>query len=63
MSTNAKKMRVTLLGSLHGRHPGHKETVHGLGLKRRHQTVEVAATPEVRGMINRVSYLLKVEEA
>jgi large subunit ribosomal protein L30 len=36
--------------------------VKGLGLKRRSQTVEVEDTPAIRGMINRVSYLVKVEE-
>ena len=46
-----------------GRTKGHQECVHGLGLRRIRQTVEVIDTPENRGMINKVSYLLKVEEA
>lgn len=60
---NAKTLRVTLVRSLHGRNvPAHKACVNGLGIKRMHQTVEVVDTPEIRGMINKVSYMLKVEE-
>ena len=56
-----RRLRVTLLGSMHGRVKGHRECVRGLGLRRRHQTVEVEDTPCVRGMIAKVSYLLRVE--
>ena len=60
----AKKMvTVTLLKGKYGRTPGHLECVHGLGLRRRHQSVVVQDTPENRGMINKVSYLLKIEES
>ncbi len=58
-----KQLKVTLVKSIHGRKPGHKECVNGLGLRRMHQTVEVLDTPENRGMINKAYYLLKVEEA
>ncbi len=58
-----KKLKITLVKSLHGRKPGHKECVYGLGLRRMHQTVEVLDTPENRGMIDRAYYMLKVEEA
>ena len=58
----AKKIRVTLLKSKFGRKPGHRETVEGLGLRIRHDTVEVIDTPQNRGMINKIGYLLKVEE-
>lgn len=58
-----KKLKITLVKSLHGRKPGHKECVNGLGLRRMHQTVEVIDTPENRGMINKAYYMLKVEEA
>ncbi|MBS9777132.1 MAG: 50S ribosomal protein L30 [Gammaproteobacteria bacterium] len=58
-----KKLKVTLVKSLHGRKPGHKECVNGLGLRRMHQTVEVNDTPENRGMIDKAYYMLKVEEA
>jgi len=56
------KLKVTLLKSAYGRKPGHAECVRGLGLRRRHQTVEVIDTPQNRGMINKVSYLLQIEE-
>jgi large subunit ribosomal protein L30 len=56
-------LKVTLVRSLHGRVPAHKASVTGLGLRRMHQTVEVQDSPCVRGMINKVSYLLKVEES
>jgi len=58
-----KELKVTLVKSKHGRLKSHKACVAGLGLRRMHQTVTVADTPETRGMINRVSYLLSVEEA
>ena len=58
-----KTVKVTLVKSVHGRLAAHKACVAGLGLRRMHHTVEVADTPENRGMINKVSYLLKVEEA
>ena len=59
----AKKLKVTLVRSIHGRLRKHQACVRGLGLRRMHQTVEVLDTPENRGMINKVSYLLKCEEA
>ena len=59
----AKNLKVTLLKSRHGRKPGHAECLAGLGLKHRHQSVVVADTPENRGMISKVSYLVRVEEA
>jgi large subunit ribosomal protein L30 len=58
-----KRLSVTLVGSKHGRLKSHKACIAGLGLRRMHQTVEVIDTPENRGMINRVHYLLNVEEA
>ncbi len=58
-----KELKVTLVKSKHGRLKTHKACVAGLGLRKMHQTVTVADTPENRGMINRVSYLLSVEEA
>ncbi len=59
----AKKLKVTLVRSISGRLKKHQACVRGLGLRRMHQTVEVMDTPENRGMINKVSYLLKCEEA
>jgi large subunit ribosomal protein L30 len=58
-----KEIKVTLIKSKHGRLRTHKACVAGLGLRKMHQTVTVADTPENRGMINRISYLLSVEEA
>jgi large subunit ribosomal protein L30 len=57
-----KKIKVTLVKGLTATKHKHRESVKGLGLKRRSQTVELVDTPSVRGMINRVSYLVKVEE-
>ncbi|RKZ54614.1 MAG: 50S ribosomal protein L30 [Candidatus Parabeggiatoa sp. nov. 3] len=57
-----KKLKVTQMGSIHGRQPRHKACVAGLGLRHRHHTVEVEDTKAIRGMINKVAYLLKVEE-
>jgi len=56
-----KTIAVTLLKSSSGRIPSHRATISGLGLKRINQTVELIDTPEVRGMINKVSYLIRVE--
>ena len=58
-----KELKVTLVKSKYGRLQSHKACVAGLGLRKMHQTVTVLDTPENRGMINRVSYLLSVEEA
>lgn len=60
--SGVKALRVTLTRSKHGRLASHKACVAGLGLRRMHQTVEVIDTPENRGMINRVHYMLNVEE-
>ena len=60
---NPKELKVTLVKSKHGRLKSHKACISGLGLRRIHQTVAVQDTPENRGMINRISYLLSVEEA
>ncbi len=58
-----KELKVTLVKSKHGRLKSHKACVAGLGLRKIHQTVSVQDTPENRGMINRISYLVSVEEA
>lgn len=55
-------IRVTQTKSTNGRLDRHKACVAGLGLRRIGHTVEVPDTPAVRGMINKVSYLLHVEE-
>lgn len=58
----AKTIKVTQVRSGIGRLPKHKATLRGLGLRRMHHTVELIDTPAVRGMINQVSYMVKVEE-
>ena len=60
---SAKTLKVTLVKSLNGRLKNHQQSVRGLGIRRIHQTVEVADTPENRGMINTSYYLLRVEES
>ena len=58
----SKQVRLTLVKSKFGRLKNHRACILGLGLKRMHQSVVVADTPENRGMINSVSYLLRVEQ-
>jgi large subunit ribosomal protein L30 len=58
----AKKIRISQTKSANGRLQGHKATLRGLGLRRIRHTVEVDDTPEVRGMINKVSYMVRVED-
>lgn len=55
-----KQIQVTLTKSVHGRIESHKACVRGLGLRRIGHTVSVEDTPAVRGMINQVSYMLRV---
>lgn len=59
----SKQFKVTLVRSLNGRLRRHKACVSGLGLRRIHQTITVNDTPQNRGMIRKVSYMLKVEDA
>ena len=56
-----KKIKVKLVKSTAGCKKGHVATVRGLGLRRLHHTVELADTPEVRGIIERVAYLVRLE--
>jgi large subunit ribosomal protein L30 len=57
-----KQLKVTLVKSTIGRLEAHKACVRGLGLRRTNHSVNVIDTPENRGMINKVSYMLSVEE-
>jgi large subunit ribosomal protein L30 len=61
-NTSKKGLAVTLIRSLNKRKPNHLANAHGLGLKRIHQTVHLQDTPEIRGMINCIYYMVKVEE-
>lgn len=56
-----KKIKVTLVKSLIGTKQSHRATVRGLGLRRLNSSSELEDTPAVRGMISKVSYLLKCE--
>ena len=58
-----KKISVTLLKSVAGIRRTHLATVRGLGLKRINQRVELDDTPAVRGMINKVNYLVRIDAA
>jgi large subunit ribosomal protein L30 len=57
-----KNIRVTLVRGLNGRLKKHQACVRGLGLRRIHHTVKVTDTPENRGMIKKVSYMLECED-
>ena len=61
-TTTTKKIRVTLVKGLRGVLGTHRDNVRGLGLKRIRHTVELLDNPSTRGMINKVSYLVKVED-
>jgi large subunit ribosomal protein L30 len=56
------KISVTMIKSKFGRLPRHQACLKGLGLRKINQTVLVLNTPENRGMINKVSYMLRFEE-
>ena len=57
-----KQIAVTLVRSRFGVLPKHRECVRGLGLKKMHQTVVLEDTPSVRGMVNKIEYMVRVEE-
>ncbi len=59
----SKQLKVTLIKSLNGRLAAHKACARGLGIRRIHNPVTVMDTPENRGMINKINYMLNVEEA
>jgi large subunit ribosomal protein L30 len=59
---SARKIRVSQTKSSSGRLQSHKATLTGLGLRRIRHTVELDDTAEIRGMINKVAYMVKVED-
>jgi large subunit ribosomal protein L30 len=63
VAKSTKKVKLTLLKSRFGRTPGHAACASGLGLRNRHQSVVVNDTPENRGMIDKIRYMLQIEEA
>ena len=60
---NKGSVKLTLVKSKHGRLKKHQACVAGLGLRRLNHSVIVKDTPENRGMINKISYLLRIEDA
>jgi large subunit ribosomal protein L30 len=58
--TDKKMIEVKLVRSAAGRLEKHRACVRGLGLRRMHQVVEVEDTPAIRGMVNKVSYMVQV---
>jgi len=56
------KIKVRLLKSTNSVRRSHRDTVRGLGLKRIDQVVELVDTPAVRGMINKVNYLVRIDQ-
>jgi large subunit ribosomal protein L30 len=58
----SKTVKVTQVKSSIGRLPKHRATLKGLGLRRINHTVELEDTPSVRGMINKINYMIKVED-
>jgi large subunit ribosomal protein L30 len=63
MASGGKTVKVTLVKSLYGQLKHISSSVRGLGLRRRHQSIEVADTAENRGMINTAAHMLKVERS
>ncbi len=61
--SDKKMMKVTLVRSMHGRLERHKACLRGLGIRRMHHSVTVEDTPATRGMANKVSYMVRIEEA
>jgi large subunit ribosomal protein L30 len=61
--SSGKTVRVTQTGSPIGRHPKQRQTLIGLGLNKLNKSRELEDTPSVRGMINKVQHLVKVEDA
>ncbi len=57
-----KQLKVTLVRSLIGRLKSHQACAHGLGIRKMHNPVVVNDTVENRGMVNKIAYMLKVEE-
>lgn len=59
----AAKLDITLVRSMIGRPEKHRKVLRGLGLTKLNRTVRLEDTPSIRGMINKVSHLVKAEEA
>ena len=57
-----EKINITLVTSMIGRPEKHRKVLYGMGLRKMNRTVQLEDTPSIRGMINAVSHLVKVEE-
>ncbi len=62
MNKKVKKLRVKLVKSRFGRIKKHKASIAGIGLRKINQVVEIEATPENLGVVNKINYLVEVEE-
>jgi large subunit ribosomal protein L30 len=62
MNVMAEMLKVTLVKSMIGRPERHRRVLRGMGLNRMNQAVELKDTPAIRGMIRKVSHLVKAEE-
>jgi large subunit ribosomal protein L30 len=58
----AGKLKVTMIRSMNGRPEKHRKILRGMGLRKMHRTVELPDNPATRGMIAKVSHMVKVEE-
>jgi len=56
-------LKITYVRSIIGQKPAAQKTVQALGLRRLHQTVELADSPQIRGMVHKVRHLIEVEES
>ncbi len=62
MAKKQKSIKVTLVRSPIGAQPKHRECVRGLGLMRMNHSVVLEDTPSVRGMVNKINYMVRVDE-
>lgn len=59
----AEKLKITLVKSMVGRPEKHRKVLRGMGLTKMNKTVELVDTPEIRGMVQKVSHLVRTEES
>ena len=58
-----EKIKITLVKSMVGRPEKHRKVLRGMGLTKMNKTVELVDTPEIRGMVSKVSHMVKTEES
>jgi large subunit ribosomal protein L30 len=59
----AEKLKITLVKSMVGRPEKHRKVLRGMGLNKMNRTVELMDTPAIRGMVHKVSHLVRTEES